>query len=454
MATLCVLWSGRAYAGPVDLTTGVPMTEDGPGIKAGKNSIFHPGAALAVGYDSNVFAAPASTQPPGSVFIQPTAWLGIGNRRLINGHFNTSGRASERKFDYNLRGFFGWRFYTNRRQSVRDAGKPSGGILLHLMTTPGRRFSFGIDETFLVLGQPRQFESTAEYNFDRVDSRGRLRLLVRPGGGRLSLEAGLLNEVLYFLDANPCPDGASENDCQANTGDRVVIGTYAELKWRFRDRSAMLARYRFANTLYICCTEVGIGRNEDSDHHFVYAGYAGQIAKKLDMELLAGFARGEYYNDVNGIGFSRPVFEAALTYFPTSRTQFSTRGFYRFSDSLLGNYVSDLGGSIGLQQQFKWRMNLRSGFTVTQRKFFALPVPEVEDDDIAAYQGAPGFLRTDILVAGSVQLEQSFGKLFVLAARYDLMLNRTDFVALYKNGFVAPGSFTRHLAWLFVAVRY
>ncbi|MGB1700448.1 MAG: hypothetical protein ACPHRO_10870, partial [Nannocystaceae bacterium] len=136
--------------------------------------------------------------------------------------------------------------------------------------------------------------------------------------------------------------------------------------------------------------------------------------------------------------------------------QLSTRAFYRFSDSLVGNYVSDLGGSVGIQQRFKWRMDVRAGVTVSQRSFFALPVPGIEDNVIAAYVGIEpaSFKRTDILVAASTQIEQSFGKMFSLAARYDLQLNSTDFVTLYENGFVSPGEFTRHLVWLFGALRY
>ncbi len=451
----CALgWSNLAEAGEPDAYVGLPISQDGPGVKVGKRSTFHGGAAVAVGYDSNVFSNDGVGAKFGSVFVQPAAWLSIGNRRMINQRMNTSLKGGERKADYNLQAFFGWRFYTNSRESVRAAGKPSGGVTLHVLTSPKRRFSFGIDETFLVLGQPRQYESTAEYNLNRFDHRGLIRFLLRPGGGRLVLELGYITEMLYFLDANPCPEGASEGDCQENTSDRTVNGLKAELKWRFRDRSALVARYRFTNNIYICCTEIGVGRNEDSDHHIVQAGFIGQIAKKIDVELLAGYGKGIYYNDINGVGFSRPNFEAALTYFPTPRTQLSMRGFYRFRDSLVGNYASDLGGSLGIQQRFKWKMDMRAGLTVAQRSFFALPVPGVEDPVIAAYQAAPGFKRTDLLVAASAQVEQPFGKMFVLVARYDLQLNNTDFVTLYNNGFVAPGKFTRHIAWLFGALRY
>ena len=452
--TLAAAWPRDARASQPEVFAGVPVAQDGQGIKVGKRSTFHPGAALSVGYDSNVFSRGQGQEAQGSAFIQPSGWLNIGNRKAINGRLDSAPRMSDRRLDYYLEGFFGWRFYLNRKETIRDAGKPAGGIGLHLLSTPGRKFSFGVDERVLVLGQPRQYESTAEYNLNRVDHRGRLRFLIRPGGGRLTLEAGLNNEILYFLDANPCPDGSDENDCQENTSDRVVIGTYAELKWRFRDRSALVARYRFANTIYFCCTDVLSGRNEDSDQHFVYAGFIGQVAKKLDLELLAGFGRGVYYNDINGVDFNRPVFEAALTYFPTLRTQVSARVFQRYQDSLVGNYISDLGGSVGLQQRFKWRMDVNLGFTAMQRKFFALPVPDVEDPVIAGYIGAPGFIRSDVLLASTVQIEQSFGKYFVLAARYDLGLNRTDFSILYKNGFVAPGAFSRHVAWLFGAVRF
>jgi hypothetical protein len=459
LVVAALLWcvvgrSPLAHAGEPDVYVGLPIAQDGPGVKVGKRSTFHGGAAVSVGYDSNVFSSAGSGNEIGSVFVQPTAWLSLGNRRMINQRLNTSLKGSDRKVEYNIGAFFGWRFYTNSKSTVRAAGKPNGGVTLNLLTSPKRRFSFGIDERFLILGQPRQYESTAEYNLNRFDHRGLFRFLLRPGGGRLVLEVGYISELLYFLDSNPCPEGSAEGDCQENTSDRTVNGLKAEIKWRFRDRSAFVAKYRFTNNLYLCCTDIGVGRNEDSDHHIVQAGYVGQIGKKIDVELLAGYGKGIYYNDVNGVGFSRPNFEAALTYFPRTRTQLSMRGFYRIRDSLVGNYISDFGASMGIQQRFKWRMDLRAGFTVTQRKFIALPVPGIEDLVIAAYSAAPGFTRTDLLVAASTQLEQSFGKMFVMAARYDLQLNSTDFVTLYSNGFVSPGRFTRHVVWLFGALRY
>lgn len=77
LAALLLAWPATAAAGP---EINIPRAEDGPGIKAGQRSTFHPGFALVTGLDSNVFVnakrepRPASGQvgPRSASFIMPT----------------------------------------------------------------------------------------------------------------------------------------------------------------------------------------------------------------------------------------------------------------------------------------------------------------------------------------------------------------------------------------------
>jgi hypothetical protein len=101
--------------------------------------------------------------------------------------------------------------------------------------------------------------------------------VIRPGGGRLSISANYLNEVLYF-EAN-----------DVYSGDRYIHGAATELKWRIAPRSAILASYSFAHTYYFSCNaNVDLDCNEDNNAHRVLLGFRGQVGTRWTLDALAG----------------------------------------------------------------------------------------------------------------------------------------------------------------------
>ena len=69
--TLAAAWPRDAHASQPEVFAGVPVAQDGQGIKVGKRSTFHPGAALSVGYDSNVFSRGQGQEAQGSNRSRP-----------------------------------------------------------------------------------------------------------------------------------------------------------------------------------------------------------------------------------------------------------------------------------------------------------------------------------------------------------------------------------------------
>ena len=65
-----------------------------------------------------------------------------------------------------------------------------------------------------------------------------------------------------------------------------------------------------------------------------------------------------------------------------------------------------------------------------------------------------GFVRRDTLIGANLQIEQPFGKIWVIGTRYSLAADLTDFIVEFANGYEAPGRFTRNLVLIFAAVRY
>lgn len=425
--------------------TQVPRVADGPGLKFGRHSTFHGGAALSIGFDSNVFSESRSQQPRRGAFGMPSVWLTVGNRPLRNGLLDSPAKPSGRKVDYHFGVLAGWRLYMSGQPTVWQASKFNFGLTARMTFAPGRRFSVGIEEDFYRLGEPTNFEALRNFNFNRFDHSGALRFILRPSGGRISLNLAYRNELLYFQ---------STAFDQRGLSDRMVNGAETETKYRFRDRSAFAIRYSYHYTYYFCCTETGTGRNEDSHHHRLLGGYVGQLGRRVVLDVFGGWGWGLYKQDNNGPNHRNFIGHAALGVFPTPRTQIGLRFGREFHDSLWGNYFTDLGGSFAASHVFRWNMRLDAGAGVYGRRYAGLPIPGQETQDIAAYTAAPGFLRRDTLISISAQLEQPFGKYLVVGLRYALAADLTDFVVEYSNGFVKPGRFVRNLVMGFVAVRY
>ncbi len=456
VACLAVVWMalafprGAAAEDPRQWLTTVPKAEDGLGIKVGNRSLFHPGLAVTTGWDSNVFNANEQNATERSAFfVMPSVWLGIGNRRIRDGLLDSPPQASEYKFDYAIEALAGYRFYLSGNERIRGAGKFNTGARVRMMALPGRRFSFGIEDDFLRICEPQRLEGLREFNLNRIVNNGRIRLIFRPGGGRFSIEADYLNELLFF------------ERLDITTGDRFVNGALAEVKWRIRDRSAFVARYTFHNTVYTCCVDADSGRNEDSNRHKVYAGYEGQIGKKWDFELLGGYGSANYYNDDNGPNFSGPLARVGLIFYPTPRTALRALFFRDFQDSLQGNYAIDTGGGLFGEHTFRWRMILQAGATVVARRTAGLPNPAFID--AVGYVDAAGLIREDVLITGSVKIEQPLGRIFSVALGYTARAAVTDFAidqflmdADGNNVGVDRlfGAFNRHVIMLFGAVRY
>ncbi len=425
-----------------DFVTGVPRTKDGAGVRFGKGHEFHPGLALTFGYDSNVFWSAPEEARRQAGYAQPSLWMSIGNRPLRDGVLDSPTEPTNRRVDYAFDVMGGYRAYLSKEPTVRAGGKLNMGLRARLMFNPGRRFSVALEEDLRRIGEPRPFEQLREFNFNRIDHSGALRFIIRPGGRRFSMSAGYVTRALFF----------EANDLA--TGDRISNGATTELKWRLRDRSALVAEYQFLDTYYNCCTSPGTGRNEDSQAHRFAAGFVGAIGKRWSLEALAGWGWGLYKTDVNGPDFKGFLGRFGVGWFPTQRTAIHLRFSRTFSDSLLGNYVKDLGGELDVSQTFRWRMNISAGLGVYYRRTPGLPAPGVETDKITSYVSAPGLVREDTLLSAFAQVEQPLGKVFVLALRYDLRADFTDFGITYANGNFDAAGFTRNLVMLFGAVRF
>ena len=439
-----VLWPSAARATAIPF----PRAEDGDGIKVGERSTFHAGFALATGVDTNVFYEAKEEDPQAAAYLLPTAWLGIGNRVVRGGVLNMPPERSSRILDYNIYAVGGFRQYLSGQESVRRQSRFSIGGVIRLAFLPGRRFSILFDEDIFRLADPANLDAGAEFNFNRIDHRGRLSFIGRPGGGRLSLLVGFRNELLWF----------EGDELTLTRNNRMVNGLFHETKWRFFPKSALVFNYSFDHTYYIsCCAETGRGRNEDNYAHRIQGGYRGQFREKFTISALAGWGYGYYRDDSDGPDFNSFIGDVSFTYYPTLRSYVTVSGYRAFADSLLGNYFVDNGARLGGGHEFRWRMIARLGFGVAGRTYHGLPRPGSGDAAIDSYEGrnAPALQRKDTLVMVDAKLEQPLGRIWALALGYNLLIDAADF----RTQFVQPmpfldhAGFVKHWVMLFGAVR-
>lgn len=439
--------AGVVHAAPGTLSTagtGIPRTEDGAGIKIGPRSFFHPGFALLVGADNNVFwnrkQDEGGIRPAGLVL--PVGWLGIGNREVRGDTLQSPPEATDRKLDYNVRLTAGYRAYLSGAEDIRKIPRFSFDANAFFMLLPGRRFSVTLTEFFSRIADPRNYDAGIGFNYNRIDHRGALGVVVRPGGGRLSLSAAYLNEILYYEAKD------------IYSGDRLVQGAATEVKWRILPRSSLVAAYSFNHSYYTSCNaNVDLDCKEDNNAHRVLFGYRGQIGKRLTLDALAGYGAGIYYDDETGPNFKNFIGTARLSWFPTLRSQVFAQLDRLFSDSLFGNYFVDAGGRIGALHNWRWKMFTEVGFSVYGRRYAGLPIPGRESR-VQEYINAPGFVRKDTIISLSARVEQPLGKFFVVGARYDMILDRTNFAAKYSGGRFDVGGFTKHIFFVVGAVRF
>ncbi|MEM7154196.1 MAG: hypothetical protein AAF799_15225 [Myxococcota bacterium] len=462
---LAMTWPGRALAGP---EINIPRAEDGPGLKVGQRSTFHPGFALVTGVDTNVFSQASEEQPSTAAFVMPTGWLGVGNRQFRDGLLMSPPERTGRALDYYIGAIVGARQYISRRQTVYGQSRVSGGLQMRLAFLPGRRFSINFDEDVFRYAQPATYEAQPEYNFNRIDHRGQLTFIGRPGGGRFGVLLGLRNQVLGF-------ENRTANDDIAR-GNRTVNGFISEAKWRFLPKSSLVFSYAMDWTYYFSCRVQGLGCNNDNFAHRIVGGFRGQALKKVTVDALAGYGLGNYRTDENGPNFSSFIGELSVSYFPNVRSLFNVALYRSFQDSLLGNYYVDIGARFQARYEFKWRMVSTAGVWVAGRRYAGLPVPFLEDDCDRGDptrpcpleyvgDGAESFQRRDTVFNLNLKVEQPFKRIWSVALQYDLAVDSTNFATLYRiQGQDEDGNpiteeafdfagFNRHVVMLLGAVR-
>ncbi len=439
----CLLLAAKAEAAPAFM----PRAQDGDGIKVGKRSRFHPGFGIGVGMDSNVFYEDKSEGPAVAAYMVASGWASIGNRGVQGGVLDSPADRTDRKIDYSIGLILGFRQFLDRRSEILKQSRFSLGADVHLIVLPGRKFSLQIDDTFYRLAEPRDIQARETLNFNRLTNDGRLGLVVRPGGGRVALTAGYLNQLLYF----------ENKDSQVNRSNRVGNGALAEIKWRFFPTSAVYARYSMLYTYYFsCCVDPGTGRNEDNYAHRIEGGYRGQLGKRVVLGAMFGWGLAYYRQDPNGPNFSGPIAHLYLDVFPTMRTRVHVSGERTFRDALFGNFFVDYVARLLVSHQFKWRMIASLGTGVIFREYRGIPEPGVEDVNVASYDGAArgGTARRDILFNLTARLEQPLGRFFALRLDYTATVDSTPFAVNFVDGSRNDAGFIRHLLLLFGAVRY
>jgi len=421
----------------------IPKTEDGEGLPVGQRSVVHLGVAVPIGLDSNVFSSDRNEDPQPAGFIYPSAWVGIGNREVRDGLLMSPPERTGRVADYGFSIIGGFRQLLSGDPVVRSQPRFSIGARGRLNLLPGRRFSLVANEDYYYGSDPTNFRVDGRsFNLNRHDQHADVTMYFRPGGGRLSLSLGYLNELLRFIDGSQY------------RSNRNVNGLLHETKWRFLPKSALVFEYQFFFTRYLA-EDIGVGRNESSFAHRFNTGYRGQLQRRLTLDAIIGWGLAFYRADVNGPDFSGLIGNITLSYYPTLESQLQLSLFRDFHDSLWGNYYVDNGVRAFARHTFRFKMIGHAGISVSGRTYHGLPEPGLEDqniDEITGQRSADLQQRSTVATI-DIGVEQPLRRVFSVALSYTLRVDGTDTAVHYTNGVTDELGYIKHLLWFVAAAR-
>jgi len=314
----------------------------GPGIRGGDLE-YHPGIAAEVGYDSNYFQRPNTTQFPNvdTVKLRITPSFSVST---LTSARKDGAPAPPPKVSFSAGAALVYSEFLTNTDKLGTAANPRNrefGVLadLALLIAPGRPIGFNIYDNFSRTVQP-SLDADPTVGLDRDENRAAGELVWTKTGGLLDWRLGYANSITYF-ERSP-----------ANDLNNVRHEIYTRGRWRFLPRTALIYDGNLSFIRY--------GKNtpgtSDSTPLRTRIGVSGLITDRTALTLMAGWGASFYAKP--GVGqqdFDSVIGQAEIRYFltgaaPEAGTQAPAMssfaiGFTRdFYNSYLGNwYERDRG---------------------------------------------------------------------------------------------------------------
>jgi hypothetical protein len=352
-------WRVCASALAITLLLGGAARAEGPGIKLGEALVFHPGLALGVGYDTNVFYASGNPGDPttGAAYIDLRPNLDLATLSTQRGG-NTP-----HTLDFRLHLGSSMRFLLSGDPNInRHYGiNLDGGFAFAIL--PFGNYGLDIFDNYVRTSTPPYSTTQTNSNINTDQNQVGLRLHLRPGGQRLEIAAQYMFGI-YFFEGPPF-NGANDltNDFQLRAS------------WKFFPKTALYLQASEQINTYV--NNVA-GTTPPTAYPFrVVLGVIGLITAKLSVNLNVGYGNSFTQSNVNQPmtgSYNNAVGLVELTWKPTLVTNLSLGYRHDFSQAVIGTYF-DLDAAFVSLSQLIWRVTGLVRFGWERREYHGTLLP-------------------------------------------------------------------------------
>lgn len=419
--------------GPYDPYTWNVYTE-GPGIKfAGDGMVFHPGAAIELGYDTNPLLAP-DQQAQGAAMLRLRAHLDLATlppQRLDS--------QSHPKVEFRFGAMFEYRQYLS--PDLDWARQFNGVSDLYLAIRPRDPLSLRIYNNLIFTNDARNQETVLGRFAPRLFERFGLLGVFRPGNGPLELGLTEAVQLDYYLDQDLSRSRSIGNDASIYAQLRVLPQTTL----RLQVRSSYVNYYDGAAGLPSAVPlRITLGLNTllvPAIGVTVYAGYGNSLQIGTDGVMLAN----NY-----GINFNNFIGGAELRLRIHSKLRLALGWARDFFDSIYATYYKD--DRLYLHyDHYIWRgLSAQIHFDTYFRQYGALVQPNFLN--YAGYQGSANCIegkganqRCDTILNLTAELNYRALSWMLLGVSYSLLYDLTDFQFQQQMGATLPAQFNKHI---------
>ncbi len=317
---------------------------EGDGIKVGEKLVFHPGAVVEGGYDTNPVRR---SEPEGAGRLRLSSYLDLATR--THRRLETSAVAPtppKLNFRFGVAGYYDFFFSDDRSIDNQD----DTGIDTHLALIffPLGNYTLNLHAQFI--RTPDMYESPQEHHA-RNHIRPRVGLRIRPGGGTLSLSLSCGTDVLIY-----------DEDIVGYRNNRVVFDVKIETEWRMLPKTSLVSRILFTPTNYLSAYHI----NNDSRPVRVYLGVRGLLTPKFGLSAFVGYGTSFYKKGEN---FEHVLANGELMFFITPLAKLRIGGSRDFVDSFYSNYYVRNGGYLTYDHLFAQIFLVSLKGEVFQRKY-------------------------------------------------------------------------------------
>lgn len=425
--TLAARPAAAQYFSPVS-TSASPV--EGPGVKVGEGTVFHPTVGAETGFISNLFYTNDNAEPAGVGRLLIEGAIGsLSQQRLARSSAEAAEIEEEQRkaaesrgdLEYRAQAALQYNEFFSGTDAVRAQRAIGGALRLTGNVFPMRTWQFSFDENFRRMIRPTNYES--QNNVNRDINQLRLWLKYQPKGRSISGHLRYENTIDMFESS------------AHGFADRFLNNFGLRVNWQWLPVTRFYSDVQFG--LFS-----GFGADSQKASSMPLRAVAGvqtAITENSTVAAHAGYGQG-FYSAGPDVGGLLAGAQFGYRYSPLGRF---TLGYqYDFQDSINANFYRDHVVKAQVQQQLV-PIALAASAEFRLREYQGV---------LTNVQSTAGAVRNDVIFAVDANAHYNFRDYLAATLAYNFTTVQTDFMYRADDGLVLNPSYVRHQ--LLAGVRY